>query len=147
MGWVLQGVHCRCNNCHSSCDTKVGSGRKAIAYGCGFFAYSWKLPSYNGALLLTVDDFCFFSCSWSCFGLQWEAASNKGLKGLEAKKLNCKQKAPTVSKKASPIAYFPLFGEQWFVSHSSCEGTWQTCMSSVHRGLAILQCNMRRAKE
>ena len=36
------------------------------------------------------------------FCLHWESASNKGLKGLEAKKLNCKQKAPTVSKKSFP---------------------------------------------
>ena len=34
------------------------------------------------ASLLTVGAFC----------LQWESASNKGLKGLQAKKLNCKQK-------------------------------------------------------
>ena len=35
------------------------------------------------ASLLTVGAFC----------LQWEGASNKGLKGLQAKKLNCKQKS------------------------------------------------------
>ena len=29
-------------------------------FGCGFFAYNWKLPAYSGALLLTVDNFCFF---------------------------------------------------------------------------------------
>ena len=28
--------------------------------GCGFFAYSWKLPAYSGAFLLTVDNFSFF---------------------------------------------------------------------------------------
>ena len=27
--------------------------------GCSFFAYSWKLPAYNGAFLLTV---VFRSC-------------------------------------------------------------------------------------
>ena len=32
-----------------------------------FFAYSWKLPAYNGALLLTVDNFSFFTYSWSFF--------------------------------------------------------------------------------
>ena len=34
-------------------------------YGCGFFAYSWKLPTYNGAFLLTVDNFSYFTYSWS----------------------------------------------------------------------------------
>ena len=27
--------------------------------GCGLFAYSWKLPAYSGAFLLTVDNFSF----------------------------------------------------------------------------------------
>ena len=27
--------------------------------GCSFFAYSWKLPAYSGAFLLTVDNFSF----------------------------------------------------------------------------------------
>ena len=27
--------------------------------GCGFSAYSWKLPAYSGAFLLTVDNFSF----------------------------------------------------------------------------------------
>ena len=67
-----------------------------LDFGCGFFAYSWKLPAYNGAFLLTVDDFSFFTYIWSsleltilaflltvgAFCLQWESASNKGLKGL-----------------------------------------------------------------
>ena len=30
---------------------------------CGFFAYSWKLPAYSGACLLTVDNFSFFAYS------------------------------------------------------------------------------------
>ena len=32
---------------------------------CRFFAYSWKLPAYSGAFLLTVDTFSFFTYSWS----------------------------------------------------------------------------------
>ena len=27
--------------------------------GCGFFAYSWKLPAHSGAFLLKVDDLAF----------------------------------------------------------------------------------------
>ena len=33
--------------------------------GCSFFAYSWKLPADSGAFLLTVDNFSFFTFSWS----------------------------------------------------------------------------------
>ena len=29
-----------------------------------FFAYSWKLPAYSGAFLLTVDNFSFFTYNW-----------------------------------------------------------------------------------
>ena len=38
-----------------------------VKKGCGFFAYSWKLPAYNGAFLLTIDNFSFFTYSWSFF--------------------------------------------------------------------------------
>ena len=71
--------------------------------GCGFFAYSWKLPAYSGAFLLTIDNFSFFAYNWSfftynlnffnlqleLFSLQWEIVSNKRHKGLQAKRLNC----------------------------------------------------------
>ena len=30
-----------------------------IDIGCNFFAYSWKLPAYSGAFLLTIDSFIF----------------------------------------------------------------------------------------
>ena len=30
-----------------------------------FFAYSWKLPAYSGACLLTAYNFGFFTYSWS----------------------------------------------------------------------------------
>ena len=29
--------------------------------GCGFFAYSWELPAYSGAFLLTIDMLSFFT--------------------------------------------------------------------------------------
>ena len=37
----------------------------AIISGCGFFAYNWKIPAYNGAFLLRVDKFRFFTYNWS----------------------------------------------------------------------------------
>ena len=57
---------------------------------------SFLLPAYSGALLLTVDNFSFFTYNWSFFAyncsffaysssffcLQWESASNERLKGL-----------------------------------------------------------------
>ena len=42
-----------------------------------------------GAFLLTV---LASFLTVGAFFLQWESASNEGLKGLQAKKLNCKQK-------------------------------------------------------
>ena len=64
--------------------------------GCSFFAYSWKLPAYNGAFLLTVDNFSLaFMLTIAAFALtifaflltvgaclQCESASNTRLKGL-----------------------------------------------------------------
>ena len=64
--------------------------------GCGFFAYSWKLPAYSGAFYLQLDNLCSFLptvgallltvlaslLTVGVFGLQWGSASNKGLKGL-----------------------------------------------------------------
>ena len=56
--------------------------------GCSFFAYSWKLPAYSGAFLLTVDNLSFlltigaflltalaFVLTIGAFCLQWESAS------------------------------------------------------------------------
>ena len=67
------------------------------------------------SFLLTIDKFIFlltirafsltilaFLLTIGAFCLQWESASNKRLKGLQAKKLNCKQKAQTVSNKLPP---------------------------------------------
>ena len=85
--------------------------------GCGFFAYSWKLPAYSGAFLLTVDNFSFSTYNWSSFAysfsfpcLQLELFFAYGGKVRLIRALrDCKQrsftvskKAPTVSKKASP---------------------------------------------
>ena len=65
-----------------------------------FFTYSWSVFAYI---------FSFLTYSWSFLCLQWESESNKGLKGLQAKKLNLSKKAPTVSQKASPPSLYNLF--------------------------------------
>ena len=33
--------------------------------GMRLFAYSWKLPAYSGAFLLTVDNFDYFAYNFS----------------------------------------------------------------------------------
>ena len=38
---------------------KIDRRQRIVNFGCGFFAYSRKLPAYSGAFLLTVDNFCF----------------------------------------------------------------------------------------
>ena len=82
---------------------------EAIAKGCGFYAYSWKLPAYGGAFLLTVDKFSFFAYSFSFFTYNWSFFAYSGKVRLIRAFRDCKQrslsvskKAPTVSKKASP---------------------------------------------
>ena len=81
-----------------------------------FFAYSWKLPAYSGALLLTVDNFSFFTYSWSFFAYSfsfftysWSFLAYSGkvrliraLRDCKQRSLTVSKKAPTVSKKASP---------------------------------------------
>ena len=88
-----------------------------FSFGCGFFAYSWKLPAYSGAFLLTVDNFSFFTYNWSFFAYSfsfftysWSFFAYSGKVRLVRAFRDCKQrsltvskKAPTVSKKASPF--------------------------------------------
>ena len=50
-----------------------------------------------GASLLTA---LAFYLQLELFCLQWESASTKGLKGLQAKKLNCKQKSSNCKTKS-----------------------------------------------
>ena len=85
-------------------------------FGCGFFAYSWKLPAYSGAFLLTVDKFSFFTYSWSFFAYNFsfltyswgffaysgKARLIRALRDCKQRSLTVSKKAPTVSKKASP---------------------------------------------
>ena len=55
-----------------------------------------------GALLLTVLAF-FLQLEHFC--LQWESASNKGLRDCKQRSLTVSKKAPTVSKKTSPKTF------------------------------------------
>ena len=81
-----------------------------IILGCAFFAYSWKLPAYSGAFLLTVDSFSFFACNWSLFAynlafcLQLELSlAYSGKVRLVRALRDCKQRSLTVSKKSPAV--------------------------------------------
>ena len=88
-------------------------------FGCGFFAYSWKLPAYSGASLLTVDNFSFFAYSfsffaynfsfltyrWSFFAYGGKVLLVRALRDGKQRSLTVSKKAPTVSKKASPTNF------------------------------------------
>ena len=88
-----------------------------------FFAYSWKLPAYSGAFLLTVDNFRFFTYSWSFFAYSfsfstysWSVFSAKvrlirALRDCKQRSLTVSKKAPTVSTKASPHKFSWIFLE------------------------------------
>ena len=90
---------------------------RGVFFGCGFFAYSWKLPAYGGAFLLTVDNFSFFTYSWSFLACSfsfltysWSFFAYSGkvyliraLRDCKQRSLTVSKKAPTVSKKASPV--------------------------------------------
>ena len=77
--------------------------------GRGLFAYSWKLPAYSGAFLLTVDNFSLFACSfsffaysWSFLTYSWKVRLIRSLRDCMRRSLTVSKKAPSVSKKASP---------------------------------------------
>ena len=71
------------------------------------------------AFLLTVGVFLFTALASlitiGAFCLQWESASNKRLEGLQAKKLNCKQKGSNCKLESSPLSF-------WGVGWGSCFG-------------------------
>ena len=87
-------------------------------------AYSWKLPAYSGALVLTVDNFSFFAYSWSFFAYSfsfftynwsffayswsffaysWSFFLRRALRNCKQRSLTVSKKAPTVSKKLPPV--------------------------------------------
>ena len=77
---------------------------KLLSNGCGFFAYSWKLPAYNGVFLLTVDNLSFFTCSWSFLAYSGKVPLIRALRDCKQRSSTVSKKAPTVSKKASPLS-------------------------------------------
>ena len=118
--------------------------------GCGFSAYSWKLPAYSGASLLTVDNFSFFAYNWSFFAYNfsflthnwsffaysWKARLIRALRDCKQRSLTVSKKAPTVSKKASPgskwrrlvlDASFYLQLRSFFAYGSSFYLRWGNC--------------------
>ena len=85
--------------------------RASIISGCGFFAYSWKLPAYSGAFSLTLDNFSFFAYSWSFFAYSfsfftysWSLFAYSGTVRLIRALRDCKQRTLTVSKKARTVS-------------------------------------------
>ena len=79
--------------------------------GCSFFAYSWKLPAYSGAFLLTGANFSFFAYSWSFFAYSfsfftynWSFFAYSGKVRLIRALSDCKQRSLTVSKKAPAVS-------------------------------------------
>ena len=121
--------------------------KPSVFQGCNFCAYSWKLPAYSGAFLLTIDNFSFFTHSWSFFiynfgffaySFSFFAYSGKvrlirGLRDCKQRSLTVSKKAPTVSKKASPVfqglgnLWCVPFPDLWFTSFSLVvPRTWYT---------------------
>ena len=76
-----------------------------------FFAYSWKLPAYNGAFLLTVANFSyltyncsFFAYNYSFFTYSWSFLAYSGNVRLRRALRDCKQRSLTVSKDAPTVS-------------------------------------------
>ena len=105
-----QGIHSGKGNVAGPLpDLRPHQGWAQFSFGCGFFAYSWKLPAYSGFFWLTVGSFLLtvelfylqlailaslltvgaflltilaFLLTILAFLLTVGSASNKGLKGL-----------------------------------------------------------------
>ena len=91
-----------------------------VSSGCGFFAYSWKLPAYNGAFLLTIElsylqlTILAFLLTISTFLLTILAflltigalfAYNGKVRLIRALR-DCKQRSSSVSKKAPTVSWW-----------------------------------------
>ena len=93
------------------------------AFGCSFFAHSWKLLAYNGASLLIVV-FGSFTYIWGCFAYSFSSFTcscrffvYNGQLLLVSTLTDCKQRSSTVSKKLQlwvklfPPLLFSLWGD------------------------------------
>ena len=76
---------------------------QCLSWGYGFFAYSWKLPSYSGAFLLTLDNFSSFAYSWRFFACSGKVRQIRGSRDCKQRSLTVSKKAPTVSQKNFPL--------------------------------------------
>ena len=121
--------------CHG--EKEKGSTREVIfaflLLGCGFFAYSWKLPTYSGAFLLTVDNFSFLTYSWSFFTYgfsfftySWSFFAYSGKVCLIRALRDCKQSNLTVSKKT------PTWGTGGILFREYCFGEENSLSSAAN---------------
>ena len=76
-----------------------------------FFAYSWKLPAYSGAFLVTIDNvsflaysWSFFACSFSFLTYSWSFFACSGKVRLIRALRNCKQRSLMVSRKTATVS-------------------------------------------
>ena len=107
-----------------------------------FFAYSWKLPAYSVAFLLTIDNFSFFAYNWSFFAYSfsfftynWSFFAYSGKVRLIKALRNCKQRSLTVSKKTPTVSKkLPQFSRD--LSHLLIKGKLRKALfkqGQVHR--------------
>ena len=103
------------------------------SFGCSFFAYNWKLSAYSGAFLLRVDEFSFFTWSWSFFTYifsvltySWSFSACSGKVRLISALKNCKQRSLTVSERAPTASNTPFFCLTVFAS-TQCQKQPKTC--------------------
>ena len=67
-----------------------------------FSAYTWKLPAYSVAFLLTADTCSFFPYSWSFLAYTGKVRLIRALRDCKQRSSTVSKKAPTVSKKLPP---------------------------------------------
>ena len=87
-----------------------GSNLDPDLKGYSFFAFSWKLPAYNGTLLFAVVFGSFFAYNWGVlltigvvFACSWSFLANSGKLYLLRITTDCRQENSTVSKAARTV--------------------------------------------
>ena len=99
----------------------LGDSRRfrVLDLGCSFFCLQLEAFRLQWSFLLTVDNFSFFAYSWSFFAYSfsfftysWSFFAYSGkvlpiraLRDCKQRSLTVSKKAPTVSKKASPVFF------------------------------------------